>query len=280
MKGYSVRDVAAAAGLSPAQVRTYARTGFIDPERGPRGALRFSFQDVVVLRTAKELMAAKVPARKIRASLRKLREQLPSGRPITAVRIAAQGERIIVQDQGTAWNPEDGQVLFDFAVSDLASRVAPIAQRNIQRAREDDEEMSAEDWYALGCDLEMTNASEARDAYRRAVELDPFHADAHVNLGRLLHEEGAAPAAEAHYRIALEAEPDHATAAYDLGVALEDMKRPREAILAYRHALEIDPDLADAHYNLAGLFEQLGRKQGAIRHLKAYRSLIAGRRDE
>ncbi|HVR42797.1 MAG TPA: tetratricopeptide repeat protein [Thermoanaerobaculia bacterium] len=274
MKGYSVRDVSAAAGLSEHQVRAYAKAGFLEPVRGSRGELRFSFQDLVILRTAKELMAARIPMRKIRHALERLREQLPTGRPITAVRIAAQGERVVVQDGSTVWNPENGQVLFDFAVSDLASRIAPLAQRNIERAREDDAAMEADDWYQLGCDLEMADRSEARDAYRRAVEIDPFHADAHVNLGRLLHEDGSARAAEAHYRIALESDPDHATAAYDLGVALEDMDRRAEAVSAYRKALEIDPDLADAHYNLAGILEQLGKRQAAFRHLRTYRKLI------
>lgn len=279
MKSYSVRDVAAAAGISEQQVRAYARAGFLQPDRGSRGQLTFSFQDLVVLRTAKELMAARIPTRKIRTALRRLREQLPTGRPITAVRIAAQGDRVIVQDGGTVWNPEDGQVLFDFAVSDLASRVAPIAQRNIRAARAEDDRLGAEEWYNLGCELEITDPKEARDAYRRAMELDPLHADAHVNLGRLLHEEGAPEAAAAHYGIALEAHPDHATAAYDLGVALEDLGQIHEAIASYRRALEIDPDLADAHYNLSGLLEQTGRRQAAFRHLKAYR-VLAGRAAE
>jgi tetratricopeptide (TPR) repeat protein len=274
MKGYSVRDVAAAAGLSEHQVRAWSRAGFLTPARGARGELRFSFQDLVVLRTAKELMAARIPSRKIRSSLRRLREQLPSGRPITAVKIAVRGDQVIVQDSGTVWSPEDGQVLFDFAVADLATRVAPLAQRNAAAARAEEEGLSSEEWYQLGCELEISDPGEARDAYRRAVELDPFHANAHVNLGRLLHEEGEAEAAEAHYRVALSSDPDHATAAFDLGVALEDLGRADEAIAAYRRAIEIDPELADAHYNVAGLLEKCGRRQAAFRHLKAYRNLL------
>ncbi len=276
MKGYTVRDVAAAAGLSEHQVRAWSRAGFLTPARGARGELRFSFQDLVVLRTAKELMAARIPARKIRSSLRRLRDQLPTGRPITAVKIAVRGDQVIVQDSGTVWTPEDGQVLFDFAVADLATRVAPLAQRNAAAARAEEEGLTAEEWYQLGCEVEISAPAEARDAYRRAVELDPFHADAHVNLGRLLHEDGEPEAAEAHYRVALSSDPEHATAAFDLGVALEDLGRVEEAIAAYRRALEIDPELADAHYNVAGLLDKSGRRQAAFRHLKAYRNLLQG----
>src|SRR5262245_10937714 len=46
---------------------------------------------------------------------------------------------------------------------------------------------SAEEWYDLGCELEATEPERAREAYQRALELDPLMAEAHVNLGRQLH---------------------------------------------------------------------------------------------
>ena len=54
-----------------------------------------------------------------------------------------------------------------------------------------------------------------------------------------------------------------------------DLGRIDEAIKAYKRALVLDPDNADAHYNLAGIYERRGEKQAALRHLKAYRALIA-----
>src|SRR5438093_9914652 len=61
---YTVREVSAMLGLSAAQIRSFASKGFLQPERGPRGELRFGFHDLVILRTAGELAAAKVPQRK------------------------------------------------------------------------------------------------------------------------------------------------------------------------------------------------------------------------
>src|SRR5438128_1741467 len=95
---YTVREVSAMLGLSAAQIRSFASKGFLTPERGDRGELRFGFHDLVILRTAGELNAAKIPPRKVRRVLEKLREQLPAGRSITAVRIAADGERVVVRD--------------------------------------------------------------------------------------------------------------------------------------------------------------------------------------
>ncbi len=271
MKGYSASDVASLLGVSVAQVRAWAEV--LEIEREADGTYRFRFRDLVLLRTAKGLADANVPAATVKRALKKLRSQLPEGRPLSGVRIAADGKRVVVQDGSAAWNPESGQTLFDFAVADLATAAAPHAKRAAEEAREVGERLSADDWYRLGCDVEASSPGDARDAYRRAVELEPHHADAHVNLGRLLHEERKTGAAEVHYRIALTSKPEHAAAAFNLGVALEDRGRLEEAAEAYERALASDPAMADAHYNAALLYEKAGNKAAAIRHLKACRKL-------
>src|SRR5258708_27940271 len=84
---YTVREVSAMLGLSAAQIRSFASKGFLQPERGPRGELLFGFHDLIILRTAGELAAAKVPQRKVQRVLQRLREQLPAERSLTGVRI-------------------------------------------------------------------------------------------------------------------------------------------------------------------------------------------------
>jgi tetratricopeptide (TPR) repeat protein len=270
---YSIREVSAMLGISPAEIRAYATDGFLDPERGTDGELRFGFHDLIILRTAGELTAAQIPKRKVRRVLQRLREQLPEGRSLTAVRITADGERVIVRDGEVVWNPESGQSLFDFAVADLAAKAAPLIHRNAADARERAHELTADDWYELGCELEMSSVEQAKDAYARALAVDPQHIEANVNLGRLLHEEGAPAAAEKHYRAALDVDPDDETAIFNLGVALEDLGRTADAVRAYKRAIQLDPGNADAHYNLAGIYERRGQKQDALRHLKTYRIL-------
>lgn len=270
--GYTTRDAARLLGLSPAQVRSYVRSGFIAPARGRGGAYHLSFQDLVLLRVAKGLMKARISPRRVRRSLHALRRQLSADRPLSEVRIAALGDRIVARDGEATWSPESGQLWIDFEVSELAEKVAPLARRMADQARRA-RRLDAEEWYEMAFDLENVDPDEARDAYLRAVELDPAYADAHVNLGRLLHEEGDLRGAEARYRRALEARPGDPVAAFNLGVALEDGGRIEEAVGAYERAVGLDPYFADAWYNLARLHEQRGRKGAALRALQNYRRL-------
>ena len=273
MTGYTTEEVARLLGLSPAQIRSYTRAGFLSPGRGARGDLRFSFQDLVLLKAAKGLMAARVPAAKIRGSLRRLKQQLPRGRALSEVRITAEGHRVVARDGAVAWNPESGQLVLDFDVATLAQRAAPLARRQAAAARRVEQDLDAEEWFELGLELEVSDPDEARDAYRRALELDPHHAEAHVHLGRLLVESERAEEAETHFRAVLADHPDHATAWFNLGIALEDRRRTNDAVKAYEQAIAADRRLADAYFNLARLYEQAGKRAAALRNLSKYRLL-------
>jgi tetratricopeptide (TPR) repeat protein len=272
MTGYTTREVAEVLGITQVQVRSFARSGVLEPGRGPGGELRFTFQDIVLLRAARELRERDLSPQRIRRALKHLRGQLPEGRPLSAVSIAAAGEHVIVRDKGTTWEPETGQVAFDFSVGELASRVEPFAGRMARDAH--DEELDADAWYDLAWDLEAVSLTQAAEAYRQVLALAPDHFEARVNLGRLLHESGELSDAEAEYRQALETDPTSALATYNLGVALEDQNRLEEAAAAYERAVKLDHTLAEAHFNLARLREQLGDARGALRHLSEYRRLI------
>jgi len=271
--GYSAEDVAKLIGVSVRQVNSYVRDGFLEPAVGDDGQPRFSFQDVVLLRTAAGLTAASIAPARVKRALARLKQQLPAGRPLTGVAIAAEGNRIIVRDGGARWNPESGQVLFDFRVAELAQGIAELKPK--AAPAQAIEAAAGDEWYQIGCGREDEGDSDgAIAAYRRAIEMDAAHADAYINLGRLLHERGDTPAALQAYETALGLRPDDALAAFNLGVALEDLGDARRAIAAYRRALKHDPRCADAHYNLARLYERGGEHTRALRHLGAYQRLM------
>lgn len=273
MKGYTTREVAEVLGLPTSRILAWTRRGLISPQRGPRGSFVFSFQDIVLLRTARELLDADVPPRKVGAALEALREQLPAGRPLSAVTISAVGDRVLVRDDDALWEPDSGQLTMDFAVAEVAEAAAPIASRALEQEGRDDG-MTADDWYDSAVDLEAVSPDEAIAAYRRALALDPSHSDAHLNLGRLLHEAGEIHEAEQHYRSAATADPESARAFYNLGVALEDQGATTGAVEAYEAAIRLDRDLAVAHFNLSRLLEADGRKPEALSHLAEYKRIL------
>lgn len=265
---YRTIEVAEILGLSPAQVRRHARSGYVEPRRGPRNVYLFSFQDLIILRVATELVRSELPARRVRRSLERLRSQLPAGRSLSAVRLSAEGEDVVVQDGSVAWEPDSGQYVFGFEVADIAGKALPIARKAAE-----DETMPPAELFDLALELEVLAIEEAVEVYERLLRIDPRHVDALVNLGRLLHEQGRLASAESRYRAALEADPSSSLAAFNLGVVLEDSGRYRDAIEAYERSISIDDSLADAHYNLAQLYERRGDKVAAFRHLKRFRSL-------
>lgn len=277
MKGYTTQDVAALLDIPAGRIRTYARAGFITPDRDERGAYRFSFQDLVLLRTAAELSRQHVPPRRITETLTKLRSRLPHGRSLSELRIHASGDEIVVREASEPpWNPGSGQFHLDFDVGEFASRVAPLAQRLATAAHEDADDRTAADWFALGVELEAVAPAEAIAAYEAALREDDALHDARVNLARLLCEADERARAEREYRRVLDV-CEHALAAYNLGVLLEDTGREEDAIRSYGRALAADPKLAEAHFNLARIHERRGEQHAAIRHFNGYRELVLRR---
>jgi len=273
--GYSAREVAKLLGFPVSRVHSYVRAGFLNPARGPKRELAFSFQDVVVLRTASELVRSRIAPSRVKRILKKLANDLPEGRSLAGMAIVAEGNRVVARAGGHRWNPENGQRLFDFEVAELAHSAGPIVRRAALAARSAPTELDAENWYEMGVHLEIAAPDDARDAYRRALELAPGHAEAHINLGRLLHEEGELAAAEEQYRAALSVRPESVAAAFNLGVVLEDRDRSDEAVGMYERLLKMDRECADAHFNLARLYERSGKKIASLRHLKEYKRLTS-----
>jgi tetratricopeptide (TPR) repeat protein len=285
MSGYTAQDVARMLGLPPSRLRAYLRSGVLTPDRGDRGELRFSFQDLLVLRTAEGLVRDRVPPRRVRSALRKLRATLPEARPLTGLQLGAEDNRVVARDGAARWQVESGQVLLDFeaapafaggplsALGDLPARRAGETTPPPGEAPGDVVPPTIDELYELGCDLEETDPAHAEASYRQVLARAPRHADAHINLGRLMHERGDLAAAEEHYRAALRERPDDPTATFNLGVALEDASRGPEALEAYERAVELNAQNADAHYNAARLYEKGGDYGASLRHLRAYRDL-------
>src|SRR5262245_52651123 len=107
---FASAEAARLVGTTPTRVRAIVRAGLCRPDRLGR-CVRFAFQDVVILRTAHGLLEANVPPRRVRRAMTQLTRQLAPGRPLSGVRIHADGRQVVVRDGRTTWRPDSGQLL-------------------------------------------------------------------------------------------------------------------------------------------------------------------------
>ncbi|MEJ2090542.1 MAG: tetratricopeptide repeat protein [Gammaproteobacteria bacterium] len=162
---------------------------------------------------------------------------------------------MVVREDNQLWDAESGQAQLDFSVAELADNVASLANRNLIIAKEGDA-FDSDEWYNLGLDLEEVDPDRAPEAYRRAIEMNPDNADAHVNLGRLMQLKGNLKLAKRHYEKALHAVANHQLAFYNLGTVFDEL------------------DEVDKAADLARIYEIQGDELSAQRHLRSYRTLL------
>ena len=269
MQPYGVRDVERLLHLSRGQLRSLVAAGFVTPGRGAGKRWSFSFQDLIVLRTAQALLAADVPQRRIVRSLKRLRNHLPESMPLSGLSIGAVGERVVVKEGASRWQADSGQYLLAFEGDPASGSLSVVDQPT--PAQIDAEDMPTP--FEKAVFMEQIDEAAAMRAYEDIIAEDPSHLDARVNLGRLLHENGRFDRAERVYRDALEACGEDAVLFFNLGVLLDERARVREAMQAYEAALRLDGAFADAHYNLSLLYGKIGRAKDALRHMGEYRRL-------
>nr|WP_205805722.1 tetratricopeptide repeat protein [Burkholderia sp. Ac-20365] len=266
-----MRELQGMLGVSRSVLSGLVAAGFVTPARGPRNAYRFTFQDAVLLRTALQLRAARIPPRKIIAALSRLREALPDELPLTGIRVSAVGNDVAVRTGPSQWDAVTGQLLLDFEVAEIKGDVVFLDTAPARRHGD----RQAEEWYDLGEQLRSSDVNGAEQAYRNAIELSPrpYYA-AYVDLGALLCElDARCNDALRVFDEALVHFPDDAVLHFNRAIAFEELGRFDDAEQSYQRCLELDPAYADAHHNLAILLEKRGDPQGLLRHLNAYRRL-------
>ncbi len=265
---YTLRRVQAMLGLSRTIVAGLIAEGFVAPTRGPRNEWRFTFQDLMLMRTAHSLQVSRIPPRRILRSLARLKAQLPQELPLTGLRITAIGADVAVRDRDGRWQADSGQLLMDFDVAPVAGSLAFLSRETAPPAPP-----GAPAWFERGLALEATDAAAAEASYRQALALAPDLEAAYLNLGAMFSDAGRYDELATLSDAAVKHCPASPLIHFNQGVALDHLERLTEALASYEQSLVLDPTLADAHYNLGRLREQLGDKRGALRHFSAYRRL-------
>jgi tetratricopeptide (TPR) repeat protein len=284
---YSIRDAARLFRVPDSRLRYWIQTGFVRPSLRQGGRFYYSFSDLVGLKAAVELLAAGVPLVRVRKALAALKGALPAGVAASSrLRVASDGETLVVVSDGTAWEPQSGQLVMSFAIASLGGQVAEMRAR---AAEEEPEEgapevveggptepvrTSAYQSFLDGCRAEEAGDLDlAEICYRRALDAEPSLAAAHTNLGNLAFRRGDRPAARRAYERALDLDPDQPEARFNLANLLDEMGDTEMAVSELRAVCSRHPGFADAHYNLGLLLARLGGISQAQQHLARYVAL-------
>ncbi len=157
----------------------------------------------------------------------------------------------------------DDRFLDDYIVSDNDL----IQLKNILFKLKDTENL----FYLGNGFITIKNMSEAEDCFRKSIDIIPYYAEVHYNLGTLLSKAKRYEEAEKEFKEALWINPDFAEVHYNLGTLLSEVKRNEEAEKEYEETLRINPDYLDAHNNLGILFKKHKRYREAE---KEYRETL------
>jgi tetratricopeptide (TPR) repeat protein len=141
-----------------------------------------------------------------------------------------------------------------------------------RRALQDDPS-SAEALYGLGSVyLQRQKTKEARESFERALKLQASYPgtipNAWNNLGILSAREGDAAAAIDFFQRALQIDPAHLIALVNLGNAYRQQKEWGEAKKVLQRAFEVEPDDPEVNYSLGMVCAQLDESDRAYEYLK------------
>ncbi|WP_354687081.1 tetratricopeptide repeat protein [Cupriavidus necator] len=266
MRSYTMRDVIEIVGIPRSAVMSLVVAGVVAPARGDRGEYRFSFRDLVVLRTAQALRQSNISSGRIRRSLLRTKS-LSRGRPTSAMSLRAEGSDVIASSNGAEWDADSGQLRFD-----LAQRAGDAVVVSHPEVDSND----AYDCYEIGREHEAHHrVAEAESAYRNAIRLDPSMHAAWLDLSALLCDQGNCTEALSVLAEARTQFPSSTALLFNLALALEDTGDCEGAMRAYQDCLTLDPQNADAHFNIGRLYDIAGHTQEALRHYNRYRVLTS-----
>ncbi|XP_037245444.1 protein O-mannosyl-transferase TMTC1 isoform X2 [Falco rusticolus] len=109
---------------------------------------------------------------------------------------------------------------------------------------------------------------EAKDYYRRALQLNPQHNRALFNLGNLLKSQGKKEEAVILLRDSIKYGPEFADAYSSLASLLAEQERLKEAEEVYKAGIENCPESSDLHNNYGVFLVDTGAPERAVSHYR------------
>lgn len=262
---FSTRAAARILAVSPDRIRYWVRRRVVCPSASNGRNFRFAFNDLLVMRLTKELLAARRHLESIQRCFSRVREFIDPSRPVTSLKLVNDEGHIVIREGGMLIEAETGQLLLDFRAERPTGKVEESFGPARVRERFEEARRIAEE-----------DPLKALTIYSELVGREPENFEAHVRLATLLEREGDLQGALRHLLGAAAIMPASADVHLKLGLLYRRKDEAQHALKSFLRAIDCDPTNVEAHRNVAELFEAQGRKRDAQRHLSAIHRLIKG----
>ena len=249
-------------GISPQRLRRWEKIQFVPRSIVTEKGSFYSFQDLISLKAAAELISGGISLQQVTSSLELIRKKFPQIKNISELKFFSQNNMLLMRYNGMSFNPVTGQLQLGF------EEQKPAIPAKFKEAQEEKGHLF---WFEYGLRYDIEGKWQlAAKAYRKALKLNPALADCWNNLATIYYRVGRKKKAIRYYLNALKINPSYKLAYYNLGNIFEELKKYKFAIKMYLKAIELDPNYYDAHYNLALVYDKTHAFAEACHHWEIY----------
>jgi len=259
---FSTRAAARILAVSPDRIRYWVKRRLVNPtaQRGRR--YRFAFNDLLIMRMAKELLPTRRHLEPFRRCFDRVLSYCDTRRPITSLNLRNDDGLIVVRDRDLVFEAESGQLLLFADTERPAGKVEDGFGPARVRERFEEARRMAE-----------SDPARALMLYSDLIGREPRNFELHMRMAEVLEHEGDLASAMRHLLGAALLVPGNAEVHVRLGLIYRKREDFNLALQSFVRATECDPLAVVAHRNLAELYDRLGRKREALRHLSALHRL-------
>jgi len=259
---YSTRAAARILAVSPDRIRYWVRQRLIKPaaKRGRR--YRFAFNDLLLMRMAKELLPGRRHLQPLQRCVERVRAFIEPSRSLTSLKLEADDGLILVRQGDVIFEIESGQLRLPFGRARTEGKVEE--RFGPARVRERFEEARR---------IAENDPFRALTLYSDLLGREPRNFELHMRMAALLEREGDLGGALRQLLGAAVLVPANAEVHQRLGLLYRKRDENENALRSFLRTVECDPMAVEAHRNLAELYEKLGRKREAMRHLSTLHRL-------
>ena len=249
-------------GISPRRLRRWEKIQFIPRSIQNEKGSFYSFQDLISLKAAAELISGGISLQQVIRSIELIKKKFPEIKSISELKFFSHNSMLLMRYNGLSFHPVTGQLLMNF------ENESPPAPKSFKIKSQERNHIF---WFEYGLRYDIEGKWQlAVKAYRKALQLNPTLADCWNNLATIYYRVGRKKRAIRYYLNALKINPSYKLAYYNLGNIFEEIKKYRLAIKMYLKAIELDSDYFDAHYNLALVYDKIHSFAEACHHWEIY----------